>query len=148
VTAFTLGHSVTLALSVLDWIRFDPQWIEFLIPLSIVLTCLLNFWKLTPGREQRLLQYFVAAGFGLIHGMGFANNIRFSLASDESLATNLLAFNLGLELGQLVLVGALLLLGQGVVRVGKIARRDWSLFLTAASFGLALWITLQRIPHT
>lgn len=148
VTAFTLGHSLTLGLSVLDRIRFSSDWVEFLIPLSIVLTCLLNFWKLTPGREHRILQYFVAAGFGLIHGMGFANNIRFSLASDESLAANLLAFNLGLELGQLVIVGALLLLGQCVVRVGKIAHRDWSLFLTAASFGLALWITLQRIPHT
>jgi hypothetical protein len=146
VTAFTLGHSLTLALSVLDWIRVDSDWVEFLIPLSIVLTCLNNLRQLTPGSNQRIIQYTLATLFGLIHGMGFANNIRFVLPPDESLAINLLAFNLGLEAGQLPLVIAILLLSQLLVRQWKVAKRDWSLFLTAASFGLALWITLQRLP--
>jgi len=146
VTAFTLGHSFTLALSVLDWIRIDSAWVEFLIPLSIVLTCLLNLRRLTPDTSQRISQYILAALFGLIHGMGFANNLRFMLARDESLATNLLAFNLGLEAGQIAIVLLVLALGYGIVNTFRVNRRDWSLFLSAASFGLALWITLQRIP--
>jgi hypothetical protein len=146
VTAFTLGHSLTLALSVLDWIRVSSDWVEFLIPLTIVITCILNLTRLTPDKAQRNLQYILATLFGLIHGMGFANNIRFVLPADESLALNLLAFNLGLEVGQLLIVALLLSLGYLLVGKMHVARRDWSLFLSAASFGLALWITLQRIP--
>ncbi|MBM3432959.1 MAG: HupE/UreJ family protein [Bacteroidetes bacterium] len=146
VTAFTLGHSLTLALSVLDWVRVDSAWVEFLIPLSIVLTCLLNLRRLTPDQSQRTLQYVLAAFFGLIHGLGFANNLRFMLVADERLETNLLAFNLGLELGQIAIVALLLALGYWIVGRLGVARRDWSLFLSAASFSLALYITLQRIP--
>lgn len=146
ITAFTLGHSLTLAISVLDWIRVDSDWVEFLIPLSIVLTCLNNLRQLTPGSNQRIIQYTLATLFGLIHGMGFANNIRFVLPPDESLAINLLAFNLGLEAGQLIIVVGILLISLLFVRFWNVTKRDWSLFLTAASFGLALWITLQRFP--
>ena len=146
VTAFTIGHSLTLAISVLDWIRFASDWVEFLIPLTIVLTCLNNLRRLTPDRNQQRLQYVLAAVFGLIHGMGFANNIRFVLPTGESLAVDLLAFNLGLEAGQVLIVALLLLIGYVIVKIFQVSRRDWSLFLSAASFGLALWITLQRIP--
>lgn len=146
VTAFTIGHSLTLALSVLDLIRIDTNWVEFLIPLTIVLTCLINMRRLSPSRSQRSVQYVLASLFGLIHGMGFANNIRFVLAADESLGVNLLAFNVGLEIGQLLVV--LLLMGLSLLIVDRIrvARRDWALFLSAAVFGVALMITLQRIP--
>lgn len=146
VSAFTIGHSLTLALSVLDWIRVNPDWVEFGIPATIVLTAVFNLQHLNPTQGQRIRQYFLAVGFGLIHGMGFANNIRFALASDENLAVNLLGFNLGLEIGQLLVV--LGLMGLSVLFVGRfrVARRDWALFLSAAAFALALKITLERIP--
>ena len=146
VTAFTIGHSLTLALSVLDWLRIDSKWVEFLIPATIVITCLINLRRLAPTRDQRIWQYALAGIFGLIHGMGFANNIRFVLAADEQLAINLLGFNLGLEAGQLVVV--VLLMGISVLIVDRlrVARRDWALFLSAAVFSVALMITLQRIP--
>jgi hypothetical protein len=146
VSAFTIGHSLTLALSVLDWVRVNSDWVEFLIPATIVITCLFNLQHLNPTQGQRIRQYLLAVGFGLIHGMGFANNIRFALASDENLAINLLGFNLGLEVGQLLVV--LLLMGLSVLFVGRfrVTRRDWALFLSAAAFALALNITLERIP--
>jgi hypothetical protein len=147
VTAFTIGHSLTLALSVLDWIRIDAAWVEFLIPATIVITCLINLRRLSPTRDQRTLQYIMAGVFGLIHGLGFANNIRFVLAEDESLALNLLGFNVGLELGQLTIVLILMGLSDLVVKRLRVARRDWTLFLSAAVFSVALLITLQRIPH-
>jgi hypothetical protein len=148
VTAFTLGHSLTLALSVLNWIQVDSKWIEFLIPLTIVLTCLLNLRQLQPDPKQRRIQYILASLFGLIHGMGFANTLRFALTTDENLTTSLLAFNLGLEAGQLLIVSLLMGLSYLLIDTFRVARRDWSLFLTAASFGLALWISLERIPHS
>ncbi|MBM3416155.1 MAG: HupE/UreJ family protein [Bacteroidetes bacterium] len=146
VTAFTIGHSLTLALSVFDIIRFSSQWVEFLIPLTIVLTAIANLFqkKFTP--KSIRINYFLALFFGLVHGMGFANTIRFMLASDQSIGWSLLGFNLGLEVGQIVVVLVLLLLAQFLISTLKINRRDWVIFLSAAAFGLSLKMTLDRIP--
>jgi hypothetical protein len=146
VTAFTIGHSLTLALSVFDVIRFNTKWVEFLIPLTIVITAFSNLFqkKFTP-RSIRI-NYFLALFFGLVHGMGFANSVRFMLASDQSIGWSLLGFNLGLEVGQIVLVVFLLLLAWVIVNLVKVNRRDWVFFLSAAVFGLALKMTLDRIP--
>ena len=97
VTAFTIGHSLTLTLSVLDILRMDSHWVEFLIPVTIVITSLSNiFWKdMNPSSVR--LNYILALCFGFIHGMGFANNIRFMLSQEQQLGWSLLGFNLGLE---------------------------------------------------
>jgi hypothetical protein len=146
VTAFTIGHSLTLVLSVFDIIRFDSRWVEFLIPLTIVITALSNlFQKKFTARSVRI-NYILALVFGLVHGMGFANTIRFMLASDQSIGWGLLGFNLGLEVGQIVVVTLLLLLAQLVISLLKINRREWVIFLSAAVFGLSLKIVLERIP--
>lgn len=146
VTAFTIGHSLTLVLSVFDIIRFDSRWVEFLIPVTIVITALSNlFQKKFTARSVRI-NYILALVFGLVHGMGFANTIRFMLASDQSIGWGLLGFNLGLEVGQIVVVTLLLLLAQLLISLFKINRREWVLFLSAAVFGLSLKIALERIP--
>src|SRR5690606_7260003 len=100
VTAFTIGHSLTLALSVLDIIRVSSAWVEFLIPVTIALTAL---WNLVNGKPVKNVNtnYFLALFFGLVHGLGFANSIRMMLASDQSLGWGLLGFNTGLEAGQI-----------------------------------------------
>lgn len=145
VTAFTIGHSLTLALSVLDIVRFSSSWVEFLIPCTIVITAIINLFqkKFTP-RSIRI-NYFMALFFGLIHGMGFANSIRFMLAKDQNLVPGLLGFNLGLEAGQIVVVTLLLLLSHFVVNVLRVNRREWVIFLSAAVFSLALKMALERI---
>ncbi len=146
VTAFTIGHSLTLALSVLDIIRFNNKWVEFLIPVTIVLTACSNLFqkKFTP--KSIKINYFLALFFGLIHGMGFANSIRFILAGDQNLGWSLFGFNVGLEAGQIIVVTGILLLTQIMVSVIKVNRRDWVVFLSAAVFGLALKMLLERIP--
>ncbi len=146
VTAFTIGHSLTLALSVFDVIRFDSKWVEFLIPLTIVITAISNLFqkKFTP-RTIRI-NYFLALFFGLVHGMGFANSVRFMLASDQSIGWSLLGFNIGLEAGQIVVVVLLLLLAHLLVSSLRINRRDWVIFLSAAVFGLALKMVFERTP--
>ena len=146
VTAFTIGHSITLALSVLDIVRFPNNWVEFLIPVTIVITGISNMFlkKFTP-RSIRI-NYFLALFFGLIHGMGFANSIRFMMAGDQNLAWSLLGFNLGLEAGQIVVVCCLLVLTFIVISLFKVNRRDWVIFISAAVFALALKMALERIP--
>jgi hypothetical protein len=146
VTAFTIGHSLTLALSVMDVVRFPSDWVEFLIPVTIVITAISNLFqrKFTP-RSIRI-NYFLALFFGLIHGMGFANSIRFMLADDQQLGWGLFGFNVGLEAGQVVLVLVLLLLAHLVVKKMNTNRREWVLFISAGVFALSLKMALERIP--
>ena len=146
VTAFTIGHSITLALSVFDIIRFSAKWVEFLIPCTIVFTAIINLFqkKFTP-RSVRT-NYFLALFFGLIHGMGFANSIRFMLASDQSIGWGLFGFNVGLEAGQIAVVLGILLFSTILIVLFKVNRRDWVIFSSAGVFGLALKMALERIP--
>lgn len=146
VTAFTIGHSLTLALSVLDIIRANSGWVEFLIPCTIFLTAIYNLFHTKFTTRSLRVNYLLALFFGLIHGLGFANIIRFALADGQSLAMGLLGFNIGLELGQLVVVAILLIISHLIVNIFKVNRRDWVIFLSAAVFSLALKMALERIP--
>lgn len=146
VTAFTIGHSITLALSVLDIIRFSAKWVEFLIPCTIVFTATANLFqkKFTPKTVR--INYFLALFFGLVHGMGFANSIRFMLASDQSIGWGLFGFNVGLEVGQIALVVSILLVVTLLVILFKVNRKDWVIFSSGGILGLSLKMALERIP--
>jgi hypothetical protein len=146
VTAFTIGHSLTLALSVLDIVRFRDKWVEFLIPCTIVITAFSNLFQKNFSPRSVRVNYFLALFFGLIHGMGFANTIRFMLAKDQSLGMGLFGFNVGLEVGQIVVVLILLLITMIVINIFKINRREWVIFLSAGVFGLSLKMALERMP--
>ncbi len=146
VTAFTVGHSLTLALSVYNIARFDSRWVEFLIPCTIIVTAISNlFQKKFTARSIRI-NYFLALFFGLIHGMGFANAIRTMLASDQSMGWGLLGFNVGLEAGQIVVVVILLVVAKLIIDFFKVNRREWVIFLSAAVFSLAVKMAIERIP--
>lgn len=147
VTAFTLGHSITLALATLDIIRVDAEIIEFLIPVTILITAISNILRRTEGPTGRALQlnYAYAAFFGLIHGMGFSNYLKSILGRDKSIFTQLLAFNLGLELGQIIIVVFFLVLGFLLVDVFNVNRRDWKMVISAAVAGIALVLAKDKI---
>ena len=146
VTAFTIGHSATLLLSVLDVIRFDSAWVEFLIPCTIVITALSNLFRKQFDMESVRINYFLALGFGLIHGMGFANSIRMMLAKDQNMGWGLFGFNVGLEAGQIFMVLIILIVTFHTFNYTKIKRISWVLFISAAVFSLALKMALERIP--
>ncbi|HNP54152.1 MAG TPA: HupE/UreJ family protein [Ferruginibacter sp.] len=146
ITAFTIGHSLTLLLSVLDVIRFSSRWVEFLIPLTIVITA---SWNLLPKQKERpaiRIQYFLALGFGLIHGMGFANSIRFMMAESQSIAVPLLSFNIGLEAGQIVVVTGILLLAQVLVVSARLPRILWIRSTAWIALGISAWMCYERFP--
>jgi hypothetical protein len=146
VTAFTIGHSLTLVLSVFYIISFNSKWVEFLIPCTIVITAFTNLFQKNFTARSIRINYFLALSFGLIHGMGFANALRIMLAKDQSFGWDLLGFNLGLEAGQIVVVVILLAIAAIILNVFKVNRREWVIFLSAAVFSVALQMAMQRKP--
>ena len=104
VTAFTVGHSITLALAVTGAVRLPTRLIEFLIPITIVATCVENI--IVADRERAPLRGryrpVFAGVFGLVHGAGFANYLR-DLFVDR-VALPLFGFNVGIEAGQIVVL--------------------------------------------
>ncbi|MBK6936823.1 MAG: HupE/UreJ family protein [Chitinophagaceae bacterium] len=144
VTAFTIGHSLTLALSVLDIFRLNSKLVEFLIPCTIVITAASNLLLKDFTPKSIRVNYILALLFGLIHGMGFANSIRFMMAADQNLVWSLLGFNLGLEAGQIAVVFLLLILAHIVIEWMKVKRKDWVLVLSAGVFSFSLIMAIGR----
>ena len=144
VTAFTIGHSLTLALSVMDLIRFSSKWVEFLIPCTIFITALNNILLINKKNVSARINYYLALGFGLIHGMGFANAIRIMLAKDQTIGWGLFGFNVGLEIGQIFVVAVILLVAQMLLNFLKVPRRDWIFFISSGVFALAIKMAVER----
>lgn len=146
VTAFTLGHSLTLALATLRILEVPTDLIEFLIPVTIVFTCAVNMLSTRENVEssRSWVRYSGAAFFGLIHGLGFSNFLRQILGAEESLLLPLLAFNVGLEVGQLFIVAVALTVSFLVVDVLSASRREWNLALSGIIAGIALTLVIER----
>lgn len=142
-TAFTLGHSLTLALSSYNVVRINAELIELLIPITIMLTGLYNIIRGPQNRKRSDgLHYTMAAGFGLIHGMGFSNYFK-ALVGDESIVTQLLAFNIGVELGQIVVVLATLFMSYVVVNICKVPHKIWNYTLSSIAIIVSLYLIFQ-----
>jgi hypothetical protein len=148
VTAFTIGHSLTLVLATLNLIQFSTRIIEFLIPITILITCIGNLLQKSDkiSRKTHLFKYLVALFFGLIHGLGFSFYLRSLLGSEESIAGPLFAFNIGLELGQIIIVTIVLLITWMLVNFLKVKRREWNLVLSGAGAGISLLLIMERWP--
>ena len=115
VTAFTVGHSITLALSSFGLVVIPSHIIEFLIPVTILITAIRNVAvpasdQLTDDQGNMTGHYLVALCFGFIHGMGFSNYFRALMMDSSSITIPLLGFNLGIEIGQLLVVSIIVIL--------------------------------------
>lgn len=147
VTAFTLGHTISLALSVLNIIYFPNKWVEFLIPLTIVVTALGNLLTQKNSSSTKFSPiYWFALFFGFIHGLGFSSDLKSIIGNGSGLIVKLFAANIGIETAQLCVVFSLLLLSFICTNIFKINKRDYTLFVSGAIFGTALYIAMQRIP--
>lgn len=147
VTAFTIGHSITLALSTLNMISVKASLIEFLIPLTIFITAVSNLFRkeasLTQSRVQ--MNYLFALFFGLIHGMGFSTYLKALLGKDQSIVTQLFAFNAGLEFGQIIIVGIFLAVSFIAIGIAGADRRDWKMVLSSAIAGISIILMKDRL---
>ena len=146
VTAFTIGHSITLALSVLDIVRVPADWVEFLIPLTILLTAADNILMRNKQTSLMRLNYYLALIFGLIHGMGFANTARLMLAKEQNIFTPLLGFNLGLEIGQVAVVLLILLVEFLLIKFLKLKKIHWMVIASAITLIISLKLCIERFP--
>lgn len=146
ITAFTLGHSATLALSVLDVFRLPGNWVEFLIPLTIFITAADNILMRNRRKSLMKLNFYLALIFGLIHGMGFANTARLMMAEEQNIFVPLLGFNIGLELGQIVVVLVILLIQFFLIRFLKLKKLHWMLIASVITLLVSLKICVERFP--
>lgn len=122
VTAFTIGHCITLFISGLELITINANTVELLIPITILLSCLNNFYALI--KDERTKQhisftYMILLVFGLIHGLGFSNYARMMTFDNDSIIVTLLGFNIGIELAQLVIVTGVLMVIAGLQLILK-----------------------------
>ncbi len=145
VTAFTIGHSITLALSVFQLVNISTALIEFLIPVTIVVTAFTNIVRKPKTRKSNWLIYGYALFFGLIHGLGFSNYLRSLLGKENSITGPLFAFNVGLELGQLIIVAVVLGVSYLLTAFFGVTKRNWTFFISSAIFGIALVMCLERL---
>ncbi len=148
ITAFTIGHSVTLVLSVFHYLDFSTNWIEFLIPVTILITSISNmFVKKFSFNTRFPVIYFFALFFGLIHGLGFSFYLKSLLGLQQNIAPALLAFNLGLEIGQILIVMAILVISFIFVTLLKTPRRDFILIVSGGILALSLQMAIERYFH-
>jgi len=146
ITAFTIGHSITLALSTLNWVNFPTALVEFLIPVTIVFTAVSNYWvKTFDFRSKYPLIYFLALFFGLIHGLGFSTFLKSMLGKEESILAPLFTFNVGLELGQLLIVSIILIFSFIFVSVLKVNRLRYVQIGSGIAMAFALSMVFDRI---
>ena len=140
VTAFTIGHTLTLALASLGIIPVNEELVEFLIPLTIFIAAVSNLFKDEETIHQRNIHinYIYALIFGLIHGLGFSNYFRAILGKDRSIISQLLAFNICLEFGQIIIVGIFLSAAFLFVDLFGVNRRDWKMVISSAIAGISL----------
>ncbi len=147
VTAFTIGHSLTLALSVYDIVRVNNNWVEFLIPITIILTAVFNLSHKNYSPVSFRLNYFLATFFGLIHGMGFANTIRFMLAKEQHIAIPLLGFNIGLEASQVIVVTIIILISFWLVNILMLEQKWWVWVLSIFTILMSSIMLIDRWPY-
>ena len=146
VTAFTIGHSLTLALATLKVIQINTDLVEFLIPVTIAITALSNIFKPKSSSGKGIqINYLFALCFGLIHGLGFSNYLTSLLGKEQSIFTPLLAFNIGLEIGQVVIVVLFLLTSTLITGIFRINRKEWVLVISSMIFGMAIMILLDSV---
>lgn len=146
ITFFTIGHTLTLALSAYGILKIDVKIVEFLIPVTIFITGAVNVYnsaKLNEKKENINLAF--ALIFGLIHGLGFSNYFRMMIGKEEDKLLPLIEFAVGIELSQIIIVLGILIVGSLVQSIGKVSKRDWVLVCSSIVIGFVIPMMIERV---
>lgn len=146
VTLFTIGHTLSLMLSVFNIISVQVSLVEFLIPITILITA--GFHLLTAGKTSKKegisFEAIITLFFGIIHGLGFSNYFRTILpASASDKVVPLLEFALGIEAAQLIVVLIYLIIAYAVQTVFRFSKRDWALVMSAFVIGVVIPMIIE-----
>ncbi|RCS26126.1 HupE/UreJ family protein [Polaribacter sp. WD7] len=146
VTLFTIGHSLTLALSAYGILKANMNLVEFSIPATIFITGVANvFTAKKSSTDKQSLNLVFAVIFGLIHGLGFSNYFRIMVGKEEDKLFPLLEFALGIEAAQIIIVLGILILGTILQNFFRVTRRDWILVTSAIVIGFAIQMMIDRV---
>ncbi|AOW18057.1 HupE / UreJ protein [Polaribacter vadi] len=146
VTLFTLGHSITLALSAYKILEVRMDLIEFLIPLTIFITGLINIINAKKeANKTGNINLILALFFGLIHGLGFSNYFKMMIGKEEDKLFPLIEFALGIEVAQIIIVLSILIIGYLLKSFFKVQRRDWILVSSSIVIGFSTQMMLDRV---
>ena len=146
VSIFTLGHTLSLFASNFKWILVDGKWVEFLIPITIGITCLSVLFKQRNTVSKTSWINSITLFFGIIHGFGFGRYFRMISIDDENAAISLLEFALGVEFAQVVIVLSMLLTNFLVIRVFGFKIQKWELIVAALILSQAISMTVENWP--
>ncbi|PQJ20450.1 HupE/UreJ family protein [Nonlabens tegetincola] len=146
VTAFTIGHTLSLFLVAYGGVSVKSAYIEFLIPVTIAIAALYNIF--TTGKRHRDQAHWVTIiitlFFGLVHGFGFAGEYKMLAAGADNDFLMLLEFALGIELAQLVIVLIVLILNFIFTGLFRFSKKDWVQIISAIIFGIVIPMLIER----
>lgn len=150
ISAFTIGHSFTLVLATFKILLFPSEIIEFLIPVTILLTSIYSIFTLpkdtvTNQKNKLLLRthYALALFFGFIHGLGFSGYLQHLLGKSASISLPLFAFNVGIEIGQILIISVLFGFYLMFNILLKTKHRDWTLVMSGIAAGISIILITQ-----
>ncbi|WP_196886948.1 HupE/UreJ family protein [Aureivirga sp. CE67] len=146
ITLFTVGHTVTLLLAAYQVVAFPSEVIEFLIPVTILITCIFN---ITQKRKEKSfvkenLNLIFAFFFGLIHGLGFSSYFKMLIGSTENKFVPLLEFALGIEFAQIIIIFAIFSIEAALSRYAKLPKREWILITSSMVAGVVFPILMEN----
>lgn len=146
VTLFTIGHTLALILAAYGVVSVDTAWVEFLIPVTILVTALYNIFtgKKKIRNEKINLLFFTTLFFGVIHGLGFSTYFNMISSGADSKFLLLLEFALGIETAQIIVVFIVLILSFLFQTVFRFSKRDWILVISALVTGLTIPILAEN----
>ena len=146
VTIFTVGHSLSLLLSVFGMVIIKVNLVEFLIPITILVIAFFNLFTAGKSSKKESISVigFVTLFFGIIHGLSFAGYFKTLVSgSPESKLLPLLEFSLGIEASQIIVVFIVLILSYSVQTFFRFSKRDWTLVMSAFVIGVVLPMIVQ-----
>jgi len=147
ISLFTIGHTLTLILAAYNVVSVNSKWIEFLIPVTIIITALVNifFIKSATKNTKTNINLFFALFFGLIHGLGFSGYFKMLVGSSNSKLIPLLEFALGIEFAQIIIVLIILIMGFIFQTIFRFSKRDWILIISSIVIGVVIPILIKSI---
>lgn len=146
VTMFTVGHTLSLLLATYGAVSIKASIVEFLIPVTILIVAIFNVFTSGKGaqKEKVGVLFISTLFFGLIHGLGFARELKMHLTAGENKLWLLLKFALGIEIAQIIIVFIVLFLGYLMQTIFRFSKRDWVMVISAVVIGLVIPMLIRN----
>lgn len=145
ITLFTIGHTTSLALAAYKIVNVNPAIVEFLIPITILITAVKNIVSGANSSQSSKALLFLSFAFGWIHGLGFSNYFKMLIAGMDSKLLPLIEFSLGIELAQIIVVLVLVTAYHLLTPLFKISKRDWIIVGSAIVTGMIIPMLIERL---